>query len=192
MPTKSGIMGMIGCAMGLERGNPKLAAMGRELQMAVRADRSGTELIDYQTVQAERLLTAEGKPRTGGNTLVSYRTYLQDACFTVAIAGDQKFLESIQDALRHPKWAIYLGRKACVPSRPVLDAITMEFSSLEDAMMHLLPASERVDEDMLIEMDCVEGDADGTQYERQDALADGDRNFFRRPVVQKRRNSHVS
>ncbi|MBI2864066.1 MAG: hypothetical protein HYX94_05840 [Chloroflexi bacterium] len=36
--------------------------------------------------------------------------------------------------LRRPKWPLYLGRKACVPTRPVLDRLAEEYQDLECAL----------------------------------------------------------
>ena len=81
-PTKSGIVGLMGCALGLERGDPKLGELDAALTLAVRADRPGTRTVDFQTVTGNPLRNAEGKPKSGGNTIISRRAYLQDACFT--------------------------------------------------------------------------------------------------------------
>ena len=40
-PTKSGVVGLLGCALGLERNDPELVAMTNAIRMAVRADRGG-------------------------------------------------------------------------------------------------------------------------------------------------------
>ena len=39
MPTKSGIVGMIGCAMGLRRGSEQLMVLSEKIRLAVRCDR---------------------------------------------------------------------------------------------------------------------------------------------------------
>ena len=49
MPTKSGIVGLIACAMGLERGNPEIDAIFDAITLAVRADRPGVRMTDYHT-----------------------------------------------------------------------------------------------------------------------------------------------
>ncbi|HRR82745.1 MAG TPA: type I-E CRISPR-associated protein Cas5/CasD [Planctomycetota bacterium] len=125
-PTKSGVLGMICCAMGIPRpeARPWLERLNR-LAMAVRVDRPGTLWSDYHTVGAGfGLITAEGKLKTGAQgTLVTRRYYLCDASFLVALqAGgeeDEDVFRKVCDALLAPKWQVYLGRKACPPSRPV-------------------------------------------------------------------------
>ena len=74
MPTKSGIVGLLGCALGLSRDDERLTELRSSLQMAVRADRPGIPMVDYQTIRSKKLLNAEGKVRANGDTIVSYRT----------------------------------------------------------------------------------------------------------------------
>jgi CRISPR system Cascade subunit CasD len=128
-PTKSGIIGLISSAMGLSRQAvldylPEL----NNLTMGVRIDRAGTRWWDYHTVGAKvGLLKAEGGiKRTGGpkgpiETLITRREYLADASFLVALQGDASVVQEVADALMNPKWPLFLGRKSCPPSRPLLD-----------------------------------------------------------------------
>jgi CRISPR system Cascade subunit CasD len=182
MPTKSGIIGLLGCAIGLERNDPGLQRLSQQLKIAIRADKAGVELSDFHTVSSRHLLNAKGKLR--GNIgeysrLVTNRIYLQDAFFTVAITGEAEVLEHLANALQRPKWPIYLGRKSCVPSRPVYDGITTEYSGLQEAIRELEWYGEGP---CLIEMEDL-GDS-GIQIERQDVNA-GERRFHSRVVVRK-------
>ena len=129
-PTKSGVVGLLGCALGLERKNAALVALNKALTMAVRADRRGDHFTDFQTVTGFPLRNAEGKPKTTGNTIISKRSYLQDACFTVFLEMDEAWHDQLVYALKAPKWCLYLGRKTCVPSRPVLECEEPPYASL--------------------------------------------------------------
>ena len=190
MPTKSGVIGLIGCAMGLERGEKRLVELSEGLQLAIRADRSGREVTDFHTVQSKNLLNAQGKHRGKQgeySTLVTYRTYLQDACFTVAMTGEKSLLKEIEQALWHPKWPVYLGRKSCVPSRPVCDGLTEEYESLVQAMYGIPLAKEHLYDDrdsVLVEYEDVQEADGGTTMERQDRLT-GARYFRSRTVMRK-------
>jgi len=136
MPTKSGVIGLISCAMGLSRGDKKIIELFDGLKMGVRADRNGMLLEDFHTVTGERkyLYNSEGKKRVGSPTILTPCQYIQDACFTLALSGDIIILEQIKDALLHPVWQTYLGRKSCVPSRPVYEAITNNYDSIAEAI----------------------------------------------------------
>lgn len=113
-PSKSGVIGLICAALGRDRAEPvdDLAA----LKMAVRADREGVLMRDYQT--ATGVLLASGKPDMN-RTVVSPRFYLADAAFLVGLQGEHALLETIQQALKRPKWPLALGRKAMPPAMPV-------------------------------------------------------------------------
>ena len=50
-PSKSGIVGLLSCALGLERENPEIAELSANLHMAVRADRPGIRMLDFHTVK---------------------------------------------------------------------------------------------------------------------------------------------
>lgn len=151
-PTKSGIVGLLACAMGLERGNAEIQELDRVLSIGIRADRSGVVTSDFHTVQGmPRILNAAGKPRTG-NTIVSTRWYLQDACFLVVLDAPEAWRQRITAALENPKWCLYLGRKSCVPSRPVFDGIHGEYQDISDAIFRY-PASDRADDVMAFEVE---------------------------------------
>ena len=178
-PSKSGVVGLIGCAMGLGRGSPVLEELNRALIMAVRADRIGTVTTDFQTVTGSPLRNAEGKPKTTGNTLISRRAYLQDACFTVVLEMSEDWHKRIVAALSDPKWCMYLGRKTCVPSRPILECAEPEYADLMDALRRCPPADRAVFP-MPFETE-VQTDA-LSDLTRADSLVRADRGFARRRV----------
>ncbi|HEU4754703.1 MAG TPA: type I-E CRISPR-associated protein Cas5/CasD, partial [Armatimonadota bacterium] len=132
-PTKSGIVGLLGCALGLPRRHSRLEELDGALRFAVRADRPGVMATDYHTVTGRHRM-ANGKLKTEEYTVQSYRDYLHDAGFLVALAGGSGLLEELADRLRAPRWPLFLGRKSCVPTRPVLDGLTPAYASLDDAI----------------------------------------------------------
>lgn len=133
-PTKSGIVGMIGCACGIERGQAALAEISSKMTLAIRADRPGSLLTDFHTIMPGNIeiKKADGGIRT--ETIVSRRQYLCDACFLAALTSDVATLESWERAFCHPVWPVYLGRKSCVPTVPVCIGITWDYASLEEVM----------------------------------------------------------
>ena len=139
-PSKSGAIGIILCAMGVERDDagPALERLVA-LRMAVRIDHPGTSVWDYHTAgagigirQAEGgiKLTAETKKP---ETLLSRRQYLFDASFLVALQGDSEVIREAAAALQDPVWPVYLGRKCCIPTEPVFSG-TGEHQSLLEAL----------------------------------------------------------
>lgn len=134
MPSKSALAGMCCAALGFGRGSDeeesfladfadvRLTAIA--IPRAVERSFTGTvrrlhlsvrRLQDWHTVQ-------DTKKADGGmkDCHITHRQYLTDASFGVLIEGNALLLKQIAAALADPKWGIWLGRKTCVPSAPVL------------------------------------------------------------------------
>ena len=125
-PSKSGVLGMLLCAMGVAREDSHEAlARLNTLAMGVRVDRAGEADWDYHTAGARiGIRKAEGgvkrTAKTGRfETLLSRRQYLFDASFLVALRGDCRIVHDGVETLSEPVWPIFLGRKCCIPSEPV-------------------------------------------------------------------------
>lgn len=118
-PSKSGVIGLMCAALGISRDeatedNPLFTELIK-LKMGVCVIREGILQSDYHT--AQNIAKADGGTK---DTELSTRFYLADADFVVALAGDDfQRLEMIQNALKNPKWQLFLGRKAFVPDTPV-------------------------------------------------------------------------
>ena len=177
MPTKSGIVGLLGCAMGEERNSPVLVELAQAMTVAIRADRAGVEFVDFQTVQGNPLKTADGGKRSN-NTFISPRAYLQDACFTVFIDTTEEWKRRIVSALEAPKWCMYLGRKNCVPSRPI-QAKVIACENMKAALEQYPPA-ERAEKTMTYE--CEIADSAAASLLRSDDLVGTGRQFGLRRV----------
>jgi len=130
MPTKSAIAGMCCAALGLQRGSGDeskfLSAFGSVGMTAIAIPRqnkrgkvlSVCRLQDYHTIQNTK--KADGKNK---DCHITHRQYLTDAAFGVILEGDPAFLDAIATALSDPKWGLWLGRKTCIPTAPVLAAL---------------------------------------------------------------------
>jgi CRISPR system Cascade subunit CasD len=162
-PSKSGVIGLLGCALGLRRDDDRLRVLSDELRMGVRVDRPGTLLHDYHTtgggsfgVKHTGGTRFHDQPYAGGvlsakvnkkgrilikqtastgelETDVSNRVYLADASFLVAVQGPETLIGEAARALQAPVWPVFLGRKACVPAVPVL-AGTGTYADLRAAL----------------------------------------------------------
>ncbi|MDA8125626.1 MAG: type I-E CRISPR-associated protein Cas5/CasD [Deltaproteobacteria bacterium] len=157
MPTKSAIAGMCCAALGWSRGSGEerkfLLSFGELKMTAIAIPRRGVKknlpaqrLEDYHTVGggygpndlAERrsitVSAEDGKPRAkNGQALavLTRRQYLTDASFGVLLEGDGALLREVALALSDPKWGIWLGRKTCIPTAPVLAGL---MNSYDDAI----------------------------------------------------------
>lgn len=120
-PSKSGVLGLLAAALGIDRGNWSDLEPLTRLTMAVRHDRPGLPKDDYQTAacaSTDRIMKADGTPSKDG--VVSHRYYLADAAFLVGLEGaDRPFLERVRGALLDPVWPLALGRRSYVPSEPI-------------------------------------------------------------------------
>ena len=118
-PSKSGVIGLLCAALGISRDNantdnPTFNALTK-LKFGVRVNREGVMQKDYHT--AQNIAKADGGIK---ETELSTRWYLADADFTVGLESeDLPFLENLQNAVKNPKWQLFLGRKSFVPSVPV-------------------------------------------------------------------------
>ena len=127
-PTKSGILGLLAAAQGLRRTDPIETLLA--LRLGVRTDRPGSLLRDYHTVSDYRgiplpaaAVTGKGRQKPTSPvklTHVTERFYLQDAVFVAAVTGPLATLTVLADAIRHPAFPLALGRRACVPTQPLL------------------------------------------------------------------------
>lgn len=124
-PTKSGVVGLLGAALGMDREDDGLVARLAAWPLGVRVDREGQPLRDFQTVGGGQVAgrpygvaTARG---TRAGTVLSERDYLADADFLVGLqAPDEDLLARVVAALQDPVWPLYLGRRSCPPGVPPL------------------------------------------------------------------------
>lgn len=164
-PSKSGVVGLLSCALGYTREDPRIPLLQQGLTMAVRADKPGRILTDYQTISRldGNLTAASGSKRTmkkisndAPDTIISERQYLQDASFAIFLSGDTDLLILCANALHSPHWQLYLGRKSCPPTRPVFCGISEEYVSLADAAQRY-PLREGAVSPCLCEIDAPDG-----------------------------------
>lgn len=127
-PSKSGIVGLLAAAEGRRRQDDIEDLL--QLSLGVRTDQPGSLMRDYHTVSDLRgrpLLSASvnsrgvQKPTSPAKfTHVTERFYLQDAVFVAAIGGPPDVLHTLRTALRRPAFPLALGRRACVPTQPLV------------------------------------------------------------------------
>lgn len=136
-PTKSGVIGMLCAALGVSRseaGKKWLQKLGA-LRMGVRMDSPGVRWWDYHTVGAGmQMRVAEGEGKTKPGAMLTRREYLCDASFLVALQGRPGLIAELEAAMKAPKWTIYLGRKSCIPSRPLLEHPSGDFQDVLSAL----------------------------------------------------------
>ena len=126
-PTKSGVIGLVAAAMGIRRDEDARLAELAAMRFGVRVDREGTMYRDYHTV-----LT---KTKSNGKTITAetHRYYLSDAVFVAGLESeDEALLGRMAEALDHPVFPLFLGRRSCPPTgRLCMGVVPAE---LEDAL----------------------------------------------------------
>lgn len=131
-PSKSGVLGLVAAALGIDRENWRDLEPLCRLRMGVRHDRPGVPRRDYQT--AQRVISADGSKIH--DTAVTIRHYLADAAFLVGLCGeDRALLERVHAALADPVWPLALGRKSYVPSEPVWMPNAVVDAGLREALI---------------------------------------------------------
>lgn len=119
-PTKSGVLGLVGAALGMSREDDATLAALATLRMAVRVDRAGSLLRDFHTTGAGSFRGMKSYLAYGVNSCIpTDRYYLQGASFIAALEGDSALIGRIDAALRAPRYPLFLGRRSCPPSVPV-------------------------------------------------------------------------
>ncbi len=127
-PTKSAILGMVAAALGIKRDEEKKHhQLAEAYAFAVLVENMGVPLSDYHTAQVppgkERYATRRDEltfmPRHELKTILSTRDYCTDALYAVALwerSQSQWPIEKLKEALEHPMFTLYLGRKSCPPA----------------------------------------------------------------------------
>jgi CRISPR system Cascade subunit CasD len=136
-PSKSGVIGLLAAALGIDRENWSRMKPLTGLSLGVRHDRPGSPKRDYQTAgcaTTDTIIKADGSQAKDGG-VVSDRFYLADAAFLVGLEGDDRaLLAQCHDALRDPFWPLALGRKSYVPSEPIWIENGLQDVPLKDAL----------------------------------------------------------
>lgn len=144
-PTRSGILGLLGACLGISRNErDRLQALADGVGMAVRIDtRQVTrkdktsrllrmiKMTDYHTVKDARENYTGLKSH---DTIQTWREYLYDAEFTVALwchTSSLVSLDELEKGVKMPLFTPYLGRRSCPISRPLFHSCISASSELE-------------------------------------------------------------
>jgi CRISPR system Cascade subunit CasD len=134
-PAASMITGLLANALGFRRSeSDRLQRLQDRLVFAARIDREGERITDFQTAQLGRDdlgWTTRGRPegRAGGSATyvaphIRRRDYDADKSVTVALrldaSAESPTLADCAAALTEPARPLFIGRKACLPSAPIL------------------------------------------------------------------------
>lgn len=117
-PTKSAVLGIIRSSLGLGRDDESPVLVGVADDIVIREDRRGWLSRDYQVSQLEH----HGiKVEKNGKEIP--KDCIADGSYLVAANVGEDNVDDIVRALNDPLWAPFLGRRAHVPSTPLLVAV---------------------------------------------------------------------
>ena len=155
-PGNAALVGLLGAALGVLRSDePAHAALRDGYGFAVGTVAPGQLLRDYHTAQVPGRSDLKGRPhRTRRdelsvpkhqlNTILSTRDYRQNAAWAVAVQAQPNAphrLDALAQALREPRFVLYIGRKCCPPAAPLAPVVS-DAESAHAALVAYLAAAD--------------------------------------------------
>jgi len=194
-PSKSAVIGLIANAMGADRTNRALVRALSSMRMVALTVRRGTLVTDYQTIGGDsqhepptgdgmETLAAKTGKKVASKGVQTWRDYLADADFVVVLEGDSELVELCADWLRRPQRMLYLGRKANLPSCPILVGIYDTEQEVMDYVWRTIVASGSYeDSGVWCVRDCDVADANDFLRDLPMEFGKGSVGYARRPVL---------
>ena len=203
-PTKSGILGLIAAALGIDKHSPDepeqlipLAALKFSVLRVEKKTSPVQRLSDFHTVgggwhgdwkqDKDNLIAKMHTPRKAGDgspfgTVITHRTYLTDAKFIAILEGEKDVIERVAVALENPKWGVWFGRKCCLPAAPLSPTLA---SSSAQAIRDLSDRMSLIFTDQTLGPGQEESEGDGAWFPSDYPMSFGKREYQARPVRRK-------
>ncbi len=135
-PSLSLVTGLLGNALGYTHQQfDLLSRLQTRIRYAVRRDRLGRQIMDYQTVDLGQdhlngtgwttrgVVEERGKGEATSGTHIRYRHYRADSVYSLAVslepADEEPSVDTLERALMRPARPLFIGRKPCLPSSPL-------------------------------------------------------------------------
>lgn len=150
-PMRSQLCGMFGAALGIDRCDTAgLKQISKSFQITTHIYSTGNILVDYHTAQSttvtpeylvkkykhptryDELYDENAIERT--HTTISKRSYISDFICGLTVSERENStidLDSLADAIKKPKYTLFLGRKSCPLSSPAFLGVFEAKSCLE-------------------------------------------------------------
>ncbi len=139
-PTRSGILGLLCAASGIDRSDKQGLEKFSNMNMSIFTLKIGHRLVDYHTVgggwskknnRRNIVPTSTGTFRTA----VTRREYLTDSKFGIICTDQAEVIYDCAKTLQNPIWGVWFGRKSCIPASPIYQGI---YKNRQDALQRLL------------------------------------------------------
>jgi len=163
-PGEAALLGLIAAALGIDRHDESAHQVLRDgYDLAVAVLSEGRLLRDYHTAQVPSRAALKKRPhltrrdeltvvKDDLNTILSTRDYRQDPIYLVSVSardGAPYSLVALADAIRKPRYALYLGRKSCplaAPLWPQIEAAADVRQACEAYLIKLAATLDAVEE----------------------------------------------
>lgn len=140
-PSHSMLAGMFGNALGWTHGDSqRLNRLQTVIHFGCRWDEEPAQSVDFHTVDFSqpylhhrRAWTSDrgveergGGPAKKWGTLIRRRHYIEDGVMTLLVRlidESTVTFDKLEQALRRPARPLFIGRKACLPTKPILQGI---------------------------------------------------------------------
>lgn len=120
-PSKSGVIGLLACAMGIRQEDQEALEELSRLEFGIRVDQEGQLLWDFHMVHAYKNRQDFHTGENHQHAYITERYYLADAVFLAGVSTDDVgLLDQLEEAVAHPAFPLCLGRRSCPPSLPIL------------------------------------------------------------------------
>lgn len=151
-PTKSSVLGILFCAMGLKGEQSDALSKFANLKQTVYSFKfyknnktlNTPILVDYQVIgngynknnpwEKTFIPKATGNQDSSTASKIIHKKYIQDGKFAVLMEIPDDMVDLISKSLKSPMYPIYLGRKNCIPTDFVFQGI---FNNQDDADKYL-------------------------------------------------------
>lgn len=202
-PSKSALLGMLAAAMGIDKHAPgereALAPLAALVLTTYRIPRSEMpnqrlfrRLTDFHTIGGGYDRTDPAQKRnisrkaSGGmsTTVVTRREYLLEARFIAVFEGEKELLEKVAASLQDPVWGVWLGRKTCLPGRPLSPVIRATRRAAFETLLLKMDGQTEADPEKFDRME--EGTGEGAFMNPDQPKSYGERDFESRSMIHRR------
>lgn len=127
-PTKSAMIGLVACAMGIPRDDPRIGKLKNDLTIYTTTINKDASLWqDYQNAHIREIDRIGNYGSSNDKNVQRWKTYILNGKYVVFIGSDDvDQLKSIHDSISNPFWPLFIGRKCCTfSSRPTEQTVTL-------------------------------------------------------------------